>query len=101
MKVINENQLLLSSRGDLLCLYLNARSLINKKEEFEAKQKALESIVLPILQNLSGGAGGAGGMPGGFPGGGFPGGGFPGADSQGPSSSAGGADDGPKIEEID
>jgi heat shock 70kDa protein 1/2/6/8 len=27
-----------------------------EKEEFEAKQKALESVVLPILQNLSGGA---------------------------------------------
>jgi hypothetical protein len=30
-----------------------------EKEEFEEKQKALETIVLPILQNLSGGAGGA------------------------------------------
>jgi heat shock 70kDa protein 1/2/6/8 len=66
-----------------------------EKEEFEAKQKALESVVLPILQNLSGGAGG-------MPGGGFPGGGFPGADGGAtPSSSTGGADDGPKIEEID
>jgi heat shock 70kDa protein 1/2/6/8 len=68
-----------------------------EKEEFEAKQKALESVVLPILQNLSGGAGD-------MPGGGFPGGaGFPGADATtgGAGSSAGGADDGPKIEEID
>lgn len=75
-----------------------------EKEEFEAKQKALESVVLPILQSLGGGAG-AGGMPGGFPGGagGFPGGagGFPGADSGAGASSSGGADDGPKIEEID
>jgi heat shock 70kDa protein 1/2/6/8 len=70
-----------------------------EKEEFEAKQKSLESVVLPILQNLSGGD--AGGMPGGFPGGGFPGGGFPGADAGGAGSSAGGADEGPKIEEID
>jgi heat shock 70kDa protein 1/2/6/8 len=72
-----------------------------EKEEFEAKQKALESVVLPILQNLSGGA--EGGMPGGFPGGGFPGGGFPGANSSAPgaSSSSAAADDGPKIEEID
>mmetsp|Transcript_12416 Transcript_12416/g.28365 ORF Transcript_12416/g.28365 Transcript_12416/m.28365 type:complete len:653 (-) Transcript_12416:219-2177(-) len=63
-----------------------------EKEEFEEKQKALEAIVLPILQNLSGGAGmpGAdGGMPGGFPGGAAP---------SGPSADA---DEGPKIEEID
>jgi L1 cell adhesion molecule like protein len=61
-----------------------------EKEEFEEKQKALETIALPILQNLTGG-GVSGGMPGGFPGG-FPAG----------SSSAGGtADEGPKIEEID
>jgi heat shock 70kDa protein 1/2/6/8 len=70
-----------------------------EKEEFEAKQKALESVVLPILQNLSGGA--EGGMPGGFPGGGFPGGGFPGADSSAGASSSAAPDDGPKIEEID
>merc|ERR1711991_935296 len=47
-----------------------------EKEEFEAKQKGLEGICLPILQNLGGGAGG---MPGGMPdmgAGGFPG-GFP------------------------
>jgi heat shock 70kDa protein 1/2/6/8 len=73
-----------------------------EKEEFEEKQKALDAIVLPILQNLSGGA--AGGMPGagGSPGGGFPGGfpsgGFPGGAPSGPAEAA---DDGPKIEEID
>jgi len=58
-----------------------------EKEEFEQKQKELEGIVLPILQNLSGGA--AGGAPSGFPGG---------ATSSGPPEAA---DDGPKIEEID
>ena len=69
-----------------------------EKEEYEEKQKALEAIVLPILQNLSGGAGGAPDMGGGFPGGGFPG-GFPGgATSSGPAADS---DDGPKIEEID
>ena len=68
-----------------------------EKEEYEQKQKELEGICLPILQNLSGGdAGGMpGGMPGGFPGGGFPGGG---SSSSGPAPSA---DEGPKIEEID
>jgi L1 cell adhesion molecule like protein len=57
-----------------------------EKEEFEEKQKALEAIVLPVLQNLSGG--GAGGAPGGFPG-------------AAASGAAGDADEGPKIEEID
>mmetsp|Transcript_5979 Transcript_5979/g.19780 ORF Transcript_5979/g.19780 Transcript_5979/m.19780 type:complete len:653 (-) Transcript_5979:61-2019(-) len=63
-----------------------------EKEEYEAKQKELEAIVNPILQNLGGGAG-AGGMPGGMPdfGGGAPGG--------APEPEA--ADEGPKIEEID
>merc|ERR1712014_505357 len=53
-----------------------------EKEEYEAKQKELEAIMNPILQNLSGG----GGMPGGMPGA------APAADT---------ADEGPKIEEID
>ena len=63
-----------------------------EKEEFEEKQKALEAIVLPILQSMGGGgAPGAGGFPGGP-------GGFPGAGGPGPSPDA---DEGPKIEEID
>merc|ERR1711871_1255267 len=70
-----------------------------EKEEYEAKQKELEGIVNPILQNMGGGAGGMpGGMPGGFPGGapgGFPG----GAPGDAPPEAA--ADEGPKIEEID
>lgn len=67
-----------------------------EKEEYEEKQKELEKIVLPILQNLSGGAAPEGGFPG--AGAGFPG-GFPGGATQpGPSEAA---DDGPKIEEID
>jgi hypothetical protein len=48
------------------------------EKEFEAKQKALESVILPILQNLSGAA-----EPDGFLGGGFL--------SDGPSASS--ADD--------
>ena len=69
-----------------------------EKEEYEAKQKELEAIVMPILQSMSGGAGGMPGrMPGGMPGG-MPG-DFGGA---APSGGAGaGADAGPKIEEID
>jgi heat shock protein 1/8 len=69
-----------------------------EKEEFEAKQKELEGICLPILQSLGGGAGG---MPGGMPdmSGGFPG-GFPGG-APGGAPPAADADEGPKIEEID
>eukprot|EP00607_Mallomonas_marina_P003104 CAMPEP_0182437214 /NCGR_PEP_ID=MMETSP1167-20130531/84893_1 /TAXON_ID=2988 /ORGANISM="Mallomonas Sp, Strain CCMP3275" /LENGTH=658 /DNA_ID=CAMNT_0024630049 /DNA_START=78 /DNA_END=2054 /DNA_ORIENTATION=+ len=68
-----------------------------EKEEFEAKQKELEGIVLPILQSIGGGAGtGTGGMPGGFPGGGMPGAGGP-----APTGASESAEEGPKIEEID
>ena len=65
------------------------RNQAAEKEEYEEKQKALEKIVLPILQNLSGGAAGmGGGMPGDF-----------GRGSAAPT--AGDPDEGPKIEEID
>jgi len=62
------------------------------KEDFGSRQKELESVAMPIMTKLYGGAGGmpggmpggAGGMPGGFPGGA---GGFPGGapDQQGPT----------------
>merc|ERR1712196_688789 len=57
-----------------------------EKEEYEEKQKELESICNPIMQKLYAGAGGAGGMPGGMPGG---------------APDAGADDAGPKIEEVD
>jgi len=61
------------------------------KEEYEGKQKELESVANPIMQKLYGAAGGApGGFPGGAPPGGAPG-GFPGA----------GGEDGPSVEEVD
>jgi len=57
----------------------------SSKEEYESKQKNLESVAMPIMQKLYGaGGGGAGGMPGGMPGGfpgGFPGGAAPGGQS--------------------
>ncbi|CAK4077203.1 unnamed protein product [Aphanomyces euteiches] len=56
-----------------------------EKEEFEAKQKELESVANPIMQKMYAGAGG---MPGGMP-----------TDGPAPPSAAGGA--GPKIEEVD
>jgi L1 cell adhesion molecule like protein len=72
-----------------------------EKEEYEQKQKDFERVVTPIFTAMAGGAGGMpggmGGMPGGFPGG-APG-GFGGAGAE-PAAGAG-ADEGPKIEEID
>ena len=54
-----------------------------EREEFEEKQKALETKVMPLMQKLYAGGGGAGGMPAGMPGGpeegGAPGGGAPGS----------------------
>lgn len=68
-----------------------------EKEEYEEKQKALEAVAMPILQEMAGGAGGApGGMPGGMPDmGGMPGGAPGGAP---PADDPAG---GPTIEEID
>jgi heat shock 70kDa protein 1/2/6/8 len=60
-----------------------------EKEEYEEKQKSLETIALPILQSMGGG----GGMPGGMP------------DMSGGMPDMGGSSadptDGPTIEEID
>merc|ERR1712159_305144 len=68
------------------------------KEEYESRQKEVEGVVNPILQNITGGMP-PGGMPGGgMPGGGMPGGGFPGANNDSPSNPP--TDEGPKIEEI-
>eukprot|EP00634_Sargassococcus_sp_CCMP2135_P003277 CAMPEP_0198649966 /NCGR_PEP_ID=MMETSP1467-20131203/4643_1 /TAXON_ID=1462469 /ORGANISM="unid. sp., Strain CCMP2135" /LENGTH=662 /DNA_ID=CAMNT_0044385789 /DNA_START=56 /DNA_END=2044 /DNA_ORIENTATION=+ len=72
-----------------------------EKDEFEAKQRDLEAVVNPILQNISGGAPGAGGMPGGMPDFGAGAGGFPGGAPGGGAPEPEAADEGPKIEEID
>jgi len=65
------------------------------KEEFDSKQKELESVCTPIVTKLYQSAGGP---PGGMPGGGMPGGGMPGgAGAPPPSGGAGG----PTIEEVD
>jgi L1 cell adhesion molecule like protein len=64
-------------------------------EEFEKKQKDLETIFNPIITKVYQSGGGEG-MPGGFPGaGGFPGGpgGFPGGST--------GGNAGPKVDEVD
>ena len=57
-----------------------------EKEEFEEKQKEVERVVLPVLQNLSGGNSGSNAGAG------------SGGASAGPATDA---DEGPKIEEID
>lgn len=59
-----------------------------EKEEFDDKQKELEAICNPIITKLYQSAGGAGGMPGGFPG-------------AGAAPSGGGGSSGPTIEEVD
>jgi L1 cell adhesion molecule like protein len=67
-----------------------------EKDEFEDKQKEIESVCKPIIEKLYAGA--AGGMPDGMPGG-MPGGGPGGPPGGGAPSGAGGA--GPTIEEVD
>merc|ERR1719397_1026074 len=65
-----------------------------EKDEYEDKQKEVEAVCNPIIQNLYSGAGG------GAPGGGMPGGGMPGGPGAGgPPPSGGGS--GPTIEEVD
>merc|ERR1712241_1083301 len=71
-----------------------------EKDEYEEKQKEVEQVCNPIIQNLYQGAGGGapGGMPGGMPGGGMPEGGMPGGPRAPPPSSGG---SGPTIEGVD
>jgi L1 cell adhesion molecule like protein len=76
----------LNSKIDEAIKWLDANQEA-EKEEYESRQKELESVANPIITKLYGGAGGA---PGGFPGGAAPG-GFPGA----------GGDAGPTVEEVD
>lgn len=85
----SEKQTILDKCNEVIA-WLDANQLADK-EEYEHKQKELESICNPIITKLYQGAGGApGGMPGGFP---------PGAGGAAPGAGAGGA--GPTIEEVD
>ena len=75
--------------------WLDANQLADK-EEYEHRQKELESVCNPIITKLYQGAGGApGGMPGGMPGG------FPGAGAPGGGAAGAGSGSGPTIEEVD
>jgi heat shock protein 1/8 len=66
------------------------------KEEYDAKQKEVETVYFPIIQKVYGSAGGPGGMPSGFDPSMFSG-GMPGGMGGAPSAS----NDGPNIEELD
>nr|CDS18051.1 Heat shock 70 kDa protein 4 [Echinococcus granulosus] len=76
-----------------------------EKEEYEHRQKELESVCNPIIAKMYQEAGGVGGMPGGMPGGGMPGGmpggRMPGGMAGGMSGDAGCGGRGPTIEEVD
>ena len=65
------------------------------KDEYESRQKELESVANPIMMKFYG-AGGEGGMPGA---GGMPGG--MGGAGGAPHPGAGGGDEGPTVEEVD
>ncbi|KAL5529672.1 HSS1_1 [Sanghuangporus baumii] len=70
------------------------------KEEYEDRQKHLETVSNPIMQWLYSQGGAPGGFPGGAPGG-FPGGAPGGAPGGFPGGASGGADEGPSVEEVD
>lgn len=74
--------------------WLDANQLA-EKEEYEHRQKELESVCNPIITKLYQSAGGA---PGGMPG--FPG-GAPGAPGAGGAAPGAGSGSGPTIEEVD
>jgi len=110
-KISAEDKTTILSAVDAAVQWLNTNQEASK-EEFEHKQHELEGTCNPIMSKMyqgAGGAGGAGPMPGGFPGGagGFPGGaggagGFSGGStgaSSGPSRPA--QSSGPKVEEVD
>jgi len=70
-----------------------------EKDEFEARQKEVEGICMPIMQKMYA-AGGEGGPPGGQPGGGMPG-GMPGGTRGARTGTAGGGDGAPRVDEVD
>lgn len=95
-KISDSDKTLILDKCNETIKWLDANQLADK-EEYEHRQKELESVCNPIITKLYQ-AGGAppGGMPGGFPGG-FPG-GAPGAGGAAPGGAGG---SGPTIEEVD
>eukprot|EP01041_Mallomonas_annulata_P000283 gene283-509_t len=97
-KLSAENQNIVKDNITKMTTWLDSNQLA-EKEEFEAKQKELEHIMMPILQNISGAGGGGGGS---MPGGPMPGAGdMPGGFGTGGGGGGMDTDSGPKVEEID
>ncbi|CAG0882963.1 unnamed protein product [Cyprideis torosa] len=90
-KISDEDKKIITEKCSETLKWLDANQLADK-EEYDHKQKELEGICNPIITKLYQGAGGAGGMPGGFPGG------MPGAAGEGAPGATG---TGPTIEEVD
>lgn len=92
-KITESDKTLIMDKCNDTIKWLDANQLADK-EEYEHRQKELESVCNPIITKLYQGAGGA---PGGMPG--FPG-GAPGAAGAGGAPGAG-TGSGPTIEEVD
>lgn len=92
-KITDNDKTLIMDKCNDTIKWLDANQLADK-EEYEHRQKELESVCSPIITKLYQGAGGA---PGGMPG--FPG-GAPGAAGPGAAPGAG-TGSGPTIEEVD
>lgn len=92
-KITDSDKTLIMDKCNDTIKWLDANQLADK-EEYEHRQKELESVCSPIITKLYQGAGGA---PGGMPG--FPG-GAPGAAGPGAAPGAG-TGSGPTIEEVD
>ncbi|XP_065079608.1 heat shock 70 kDa protein cognate 4 isoform X1 [Ochlerotatus camptorhynchus] len=92
-KITDSDKTLIMDKCNDTIKWLDANQLADK-EEYEHRQKELESVCNPIISKLYQGAGGA---PGGMPG--FPG-GAPGAPGAGATPGAG-TGSGPTIEEVD
>lgn len=93
-KITDSDKTLILDKCNDTIKWLDANQLA-EKEEYEHRQKELESVCNPIITKLYQGAGGA--PPGGMPG--FPG-GAPGAGAGGAAPGAG-SGSGPTIEEVD
>uniref|UniRef100_A0A182VWK9 Heat shock 70 kDa protein cognate 4 n=3 Tax=Cellia TaxID=44534 RepID=A0A182VWK9_9DIPT len=93
-KISDSDKTLVLDKCNDTIKWLDANQLADK-EEYEHRQKELESVCNPIISKLYQGAGGA---PGGMP---FPPGGAPGAGAAGGAAGGAGSGPGPTIEEVD
>ncbi|WP_192573132.1 Hsp70 family protein, partial [Candidatus Hodgkinia cicadicola] len=93
-KISKEDKETVMNKCNEVIRWLDSNQLA-EKEEFEHKQKELESVCSPIMTKMY--SQGGGGMPGGMPGG------FPGAGGAAPGAggAAGTGGSGPTIEEVD